>query len=98
MTVASIAIDALRSLERIQRKLDRWELDHLRQHARHLAERLEELEEANAELRDRLASAEDRAEWWREQINELTSELGSATAVIGMTKDGALHLMNQEAA
>jgi DNA repair exonuclease SbcCD ATPase subunit len=97
MKDAAIAIDSLRALERIQKKLDRWELEHLRAHARHLADRIEEVEEANAELRDRLTSAEDRAEWWREQCMHITEHLGKET-VVGMTKDGELHLMKQEAA
>ena len=48
-------------LARIQSKLDRWELDHLRELAADLAERLQAAE-ARADY------AEQTAEYWRESL------------------------------
>jgi len=89
-----------RALARIQAKLDRWDLEHLRQHARFLADRVEDLEQANAELRDRVTSAEDRAEWWREQVMEMQTGIQqlSDDLAIGITRDGQIGIVAKEAA
>jgi tryptophan 2,3-dioxygenase len=67
---------------RVQRRLERWELQHLRQHAAELAVRLEEAER-------RLSDAEDAAEFWREQhietINQIAEETGGTP---GLTMGG----------
>lgn len=71
---------------RIQRRLERWELEHLRQHAAQLAERLEEAER-------RLSCAEDTAEFWRESHHRLEEHLDDGTAdarCIGLTQQGEL--------
>lgn len=77
-----------RDLQKLKRRLERWELEHLREHAAELAERLEETER-------RLASAENDADFWREQalinVNEaLDSDQGASHRAIGLTKAGEL--------
>lgn len=90
-------MSANRALARIQAKLDRWELEHLRQHARDLADRLEELVAERDVLRDQVANAEGRAEWWREQVMAMQEQLDEAVT-IGITKDGAMGIVSKEAA
>lgn len=76
---------------RIQARLERWELDHLRQHAADLAERLEAAEARAADLERQLSYAEDSSEFWREQAIQMqldaAEEIGGAP---GITMGGAL--------
>jgi hypothetical protein len=68
----------------IQRKLDRWELEHLRLLAAQQAEQIEELQR-------RLAWAEDCAERWRDDALDLQAQLAdSVGGVPGLTRDGQL--------
>lgn len=85
-----------RALNRIRRKLERWELQHLRDHAAHLAARVDELESTVAALRDALTGAEDRAEWWREQLLNVQDDLRDDLC-LGLTRDGAVGLVRAEA-
>lgn len=72
-----------KTLNALRRKLEQWELSHLRQHCAELAERLEA---AEARARD----AEDWAEYWRENAFNLQQELMDGGFQIGLTKEGAL--------
>lgn len=76
-------------LRRLQRRLDRWELEHLREHAAQLAERVEELER-------QLADADQAADFWREQVHQLQEELEPGTR-IGLTVNGAMHVIQDPA-
>lgn len=75
------------ALVKLKRRLDRWELDHLRQHAAELAERLDDAER-------RLSYAEDTADFWREQCMRLeeaiTDEDSGSGRQIGPTLSGDL--------
>lgn len=71
---------------RIQRRLERWELDHLRGLAADLADRVERLEQ-------RLADADNCAEFWRESHHRLEAHLQDDTEdarCIGLTQRGDL--------
>jgi hypothetical protein len=69
---------------RIQRRLERWELEHLRQHAAELAARLEETER-------RLSYAEDAADSWREEALQMQLEAADAVGgQPGLTMGGSL--------
>lgn len=74
------------SLSTLVRRLHRAELDHLREHCAELAARIDELEAA---LRD----AEDRAEHWHDQAVQLMNDISSHGHVIGLTRDGQLHML-----
>jgi hypothetical protein len=79
---------------RIQRRLERWELEHLRQLAADLAERIDELEH-------RLIAAEDSAEFWRESHHRLEEHLLDDTEdarCIGLTREGSLLVVRTGAA
>ena len=71
------------TLNALRRKLECWELDHLRRHAAELAERLELTEE-------QLHNARNAAESWREDALELGQQLMEAGKTIGLTVDGQL--------
>ena len=74
------------ALAAIQRKLDKWELDHLREHARQLADRLESME---IDLREERSSAD----FWRDQCQDLITELQKTGATIGITQAGQVGVM-----
>lgn len=76
-------------LRRLQRRLERWELEHLREHAAELAARVEELERS-------LADADHAADFWREQVHQLQEDLQPG-ARLAMTVDGALHVIQEPA-
>ena len=68
----------------LQRRLERWELPHLRLLAAQQAEQIEELQR-------RLAWAEDCAERWRDDALALQEELATATGgVPGLTQAGQI--------
>ena len=68
----------------IQRRLERWELAHLRDLAVRQADELDE-------LRRRLAYAEDCAEHWRQDALQLHADVAElAGAAPGITQDGRL--------
>jgi chromosome segregation ATPase len=75
------------TMRRLQRRLDRWELEHLREHAAELAARVEDLEQ-------RLADADQAADFWREQVLQLQEDIEPG-AQIAMTVDGALHVIQE---
>lgn len=74
-------------LRRLQRRLDRWELDHLREHAAELAGRIDDLER-------RLEDADQAADFWREQVHQMQEDLEPG-AQIAMTVDGSLHVIQE---
>ena len=71
------------TLRTIRARLERWELQHLREHCAQLAQRVEDLEldvtrEAGA------------ADHWRNQCQALIEDLQDAGQTVGMTVDGEL--------
>lgn len=77
------------TLTRLQKKLDRWELEHLRQHVSDLATRLEMAEE-------RLTQEEANADYWREQHMAMMRDLTEQGHQIGLTQDGELILLGNQ--
>lgn len=76
---------AQQCIKRLQRRLERWELPHLRELAARLATELESaLERADRAERD--------ADMWRDQTHDLINALPADTS-IGMTVDGGLHVL-----
>lgn len=69
------------TLNRLQKKLDRWELEHLRQHASDLATRLELVEE-------RLQQEYRNAEYWNDVCDQMHRDLREHGGQIGLTMDG----------
>lgn len=75
------------AIRRLQRKLERAELEHLREHCAELAARLEESERGRA-------YAEDNAEFWHDNSMRLqdaiNSDEGASHRAVGMNKAGEL--------
>lgn len=76
-------------LKKLRQRLDRWELQHLRDHARQLADRVEELEEQLCDLRGQVADADDRAGFWREALLQVEDQLAEDLR-LAMTPSGGL--------
>lgn len=89
-----------KSLKALQRRLERMELEHLRQHALELHERLEHAEEQLRRAEAASQRADEMSEYWREsymQMQEALYDEDFAThRSIGLTKDGALLVVKHE--
>lgn len=83
-----------RTLRTLQKRLERLELEHLRQHALELHERLEAAEE-------RGSSADERAEYWRESfmtMQEAAFDDEFAThRSVGLSQAGELMVVRNDA-
>lgn len=72
-----------RTIESLRRRLEKWELVHLRALAADLSERLERAE-------NEMNYANDIAEFWRENAMELQRSLYDEGMTVGITKDGQI--------
>ena len=82
-----------RALNNLRRRLERWELEHLRTHAAELAERVELLEARVERLQGEVYNADACADMWRDSYQQLSEHLDNGTAdarCIGLTKQGDL--------
>lgn len=78
-----VAPEQVRALRRIEAKLERWELQHLRQLAAEQAERIQELERA-------CTDAKRCAELWGDIAREAQDALAeSGIGAMGITRQGA---------
>lgn len=82
--------DTAKTIKALRKRLERWELEHLRQLAASLADRLEAAEQRIEALELEAARAWDTADAWREDAQRLVEELEAAGATVGMTQGGAL--------
>jgi uncharacterized protein YciW len=81
-----------RRLRTLKRRLDRWELEHLRQHAAELADCLEAAEE-------RASAAEQACDFWHAQsVNAHYAAADAAGGMPGITMDGSLVIVPRPAA
>lgn len=74
-----------RETARIQRRFERWELDHLREHAAQLAGQVERLAAEIDDLKRQLAWAEDREERWHDDALQVMRDTG---LLPGLTLNG----------
>lgn len=78
-------------LRALQRRLAKWEIAHLRQHAAELAERLEAAEQRAAEAERRLNDAEYACDFWHDQAVEAHNAAADAAGgAPGVTMGGRL--------
>lgn len=78
-------------LRALQRRLAKWEIAHLREHAAELAERLEATEKRAAEAEDRANAAEYACDFWHDQAVDAHHAAADATGSMpGITTDGRL--------
>ncbi len=80
----------------IRKRLDRWELDHLRKLAQEQADRLEAAQERIEALESEASRAWDTAESWRMDAMDLVNDLEKAGRTVGLTQSGQLVAMAQE--
>ena len=88
--------DAAKQVAAIQRRLERWELDHLRTHCAELAERLDTAHDRIAELESEVSRAWNAVESWRDDAWALSEDLQEAGKTIGLTLDGQLVLVEEQ--
>ncbi len=74
------------TLDALRRRLEKWELVHLRAHAADLAERVETLQRE-------LDYANDRTEWLERSLHNLNMDIAECDQKIGLTKDGRIGLL-----
>ncbi|OAK66057.1 hypothetical protein A3K87_09840 [Variovorax paradoxus] len=76
-------------LRALQRRLAKWEIAHLRQHAADLAERLEAAEQRATEAERRLSDAEYACDLWHDQaVDAHKAAADAAGGVPGITMSG----------
>lgn len=92
---ASTAALTTAQVAAIKKRLDRWELDHLREHAAQLATRLDDAQARISALESEASTAWQCADMWRDQANELVEDLQAAGQTVGMTQDGHLSVVQQ---
>lgn len=73
-------------LRRLQRRLERWELEHLREHAAALAAQVEDLQQ-------RLQAAESSADFWWQQSENLRESAAGDGLQLGLTVDGQVGVL-----
>ena len=78
-----------RTLTNLRRRLEKWELDHLRTLCAQQADRIERLE-------TELDIAQESADYWREDAFALTRELMDAGETIGLTRDGQIGVVRND--
>ena len=79
-----------KDLLKIQRKLDAWELDHLREHAAALHLQVEALKQEVEQLRNEAYASDARADMFMALANDLQDQHG---ARIGITRCGHAGVM-----
>lgn len=85
-----------KTLQNLCRRLEKWELDHLRKLAAELNERLERTQEKLRRAEEEASRAWDMAEFWRENAMELQEALMAEDFDIGLTKEGQMAAMKRD--
>lgn len=85
--------DATKTITALRKRLDRWELDHLRKHCANLAQRLDDALGRIDTLESEVRRAWDAADLWHAQTQELVADLQEAGKTVGLTTSGALVVM-----
>ena len=83
------AATADKTIQAIRRRLEKWELEHLRALAAELQERLER---AEAEAAEAWASAD----FWQRNGMQLQEDLMNAGLTVGITKEGQMGAVKSE--
>lgn len=81
---------AAKTIAALRKRLERWELDHLRSLAASLAEQLEDAHNRIEALQSDLERAWRNAEAWQEDALELVKQLEAEGQTVGLTVEGAL--------
>lgn len=76
------------TLAKIRRRLEAWELQHLRTHAAEQAERIEALEAELLAMRNEYNRAAQSADYWHEQCTGMIDQLLEDGGAAGLTQGG----------
>jgi len=79
-----------RCVRALRKKLERWELIHLREHVEDLRQQLEAVTAERDAARQEADRANDHAAWWHDNTLQLTDEITGAGGAVGLTQQGAL--------
>lgn len=85
------------AVRNMRRRLERWELPHLRQLAASQNELIEQLQAELEHTQQRLTDAELHADIWHDRAIDMMNSLVDENPehrCIGLTKDGALMVVN----
>lgn len=81
----------------LRRRLEKWELPHLRSHAADLHQQLEACQQELERVRDELYNASRVADFWCEAHHELADHLAEQGEAIGLSKDGHIGIVDLRA-
>lgn len=84
-----------KTIAALRKRLERWELEHLRMHAASLSEQLEAAQERFEALQAETSRAWDTAESWRMDAMDLVTDLEEAGKTVGLTQGGQLVVMQE---
>lgn len=87
---------AQKTIAALRKRLERWELDHLRVLAARQEEQLQAALERIEALESEASHAWRTAESWREDAMQLIKDLEEHGAQVGLTQGGQLVTMQQE--
>lgn len=87
-----------RTIQTLRRRLERWELDHLRTLAAELSDRLDRAQDEAERAKEERDRAWESAESWQRHAENLQQELWAAGGEIGLTQDGVLLVSGPEKA
>lgn len=93
---ATAQADATKAITALRKRLSRWEMDHLRAHSAELADKLEIAQHRIEVLEDEANQAWRWGEHWRDQSQELATELQEAGKTVGLTIGGELVVMPEQ--
>jgi hypothetical protein len=85
-----------KTIAALRKRLERWELDHLRTLAAGLADQLAAANDRVEALQSELASAWRNAESWQEDAMELVKQLEADGQQAGITQAGQLVVVAQQ--
>lgn len=87
---------AAKTITALRKRLERWELDHLRSLAASLAEQLEDAHNRIESLQSDLERAWRNAEAWQEDAMLLVKQLEASGEQVGITQAGQLVVVQQQ--
>lgn len=90
------AAEAAKAIQAMRKRLDRWELSHLRLHAAKLEERLLIAQARAEDLEAQLNQAWADADRWRQNAMDLVRDLEAAGKHVGLAQAGALVVIDED--
>lgn len=96
ITQATQQAAAKKTIAALRKRLERWELDHLRALAAHQEEQLHAAHDRIEQLESEVQNAWQTADSWREDAMRLVEDLEEHGQQVGLTQSGALVVAAQQ--